>query len=470
MMSKGEVIEQVEVNGFQIQNHDKKWRADKDIVLAAVRNNGRALYYASDDLKDDQNVVLAAVSNDGRALDFATKKCRSDKLIVLAAVNNNPLALYYAGNDLKKDNKILGVQENSYRKVIINKVIQDGLQLRLLEDKWKADKAVVLKAVQNFGLELNCAADDLKNSKEIVLAAVTSYGWALQYAGEALRDNQQIVKAAVLNNGSALCFAGENCRRNKDIVLLAVKNNPQSLKFALNGLSQDKDCLIAAGLWDDKYSNPKKIMLSMSFTFDKKKTTKFAVLLQNHSFFFERFIIFASNTKICVENANTFDREWANIQQSCLGTFASYQRWKLKLIRPPEWSKIQHSFHGTFTSCHKWCGLKLMKPEQKKLRLSHAFKYHLGQSNLMVQVVEWHQKEQKHILGENQVIERKIARNLGIKVFRVHQQKWSDGSGRPLNSEHAFRVVEEVKKWYDENCSNMLESDIFFDDEEIVEY
>ena len=48
----------------EIQYED---RNDKQIVLAAVRQNGRALHYASDEMKNDREVVLAAVKQRGGA-------------------------------------------------------------------------------------------------------------------------------------------------------------------------------------------------------------------------------------------------------------------------------------------------------------------------------------------------------------------------------------------------------------------
>jgi len=40
-------------------------RSNKGVVLAVVRNQGKALQFASDELKNDKEVVLAAVSNNG---------------------------------------------------------------------------------------------------------------------------------------------------------------------------------------------------------------------------------------------------------------------------------------------------------------------------------------------------------------------------------------------------------------------
>ncbi len=47
------------------------WSNDRDIVLAAVKSNGMALRYASDELKRDEEVVMAAVQQNPNALQFS---------------------------------------------------------------------------------------------------------------------------------------------------------------------------------------------------------------------------------------------------------------------------------------------------------------------------------------------------------------------------------------------------------------
>ena len=41
-------------------------QADRDVVLAAVQQDERALLYAAAELKADRDVVIAAVQQDGR--------------------------------------------------------------------------------------------------------------------------------------------------------------------------------------------------------------------------------------------------------------------------------------------------------------------------------------------------------------------------------------------------------------------
>ena len=59
---------------------DNKIITDREEMLEAVRNDGRALEFASDPLKADREVMLEAVRNDGNALEYASEeRVRSSK-------------------------------------------------------------------------------------------------------------------------------------------------------------------------------------------------------------------------------------------------------------------------------------------------------------------------------------------------------------------------------------------------------
>jgi hypothetical protein len=88
---------------FTLQYAPKKLREDKDVVLAAVKKNGRALEFASKELRADPEVVSAAVRQDGCALQCASKELQGDREIVLAAVSESNWALEYASKELQED-------------------------------------------------------------------------------------------------------------------------------------------------------------------------------------------------------------------------------------------------------------------------------------------------------------------------------------------------------------------------------
>lgn len=57
----------------------KKFRGDREVVLAAVKADGSALECATTNLRHDLEVVHAAVNSDWEALRFADDSLRDDK-------------------------------------------------------------------------------------------------------------------------------------------------------------------------------------------------------------------------------------------------------------------------------------------------------------------------------------------------------------------------------------------------------
>ena len=82
----------------QITRHSTKSK-----VLAAVKQYGWALEFASETRKNDRDIVLAAVTQTGWALAYASETLTNDRDFVLAAVTQNGMALEYASETLKND-------------------------------------------------------------------------------------------------------------------------------------------------------------------------------------------------------------------------------------------------------------------------------------------------------------------------------------------------------------------------------
>ena len=68
---------------------------EKEKAILAVKNDGFALEYASDELKADKEVVMAAVQNDENegVINFASDELKADKEVVMAAVQSYANAL-----------------------------------------------------------------------------------------------------------------------------------------------------------------------------------------------------------------------------------------------------------------------------------------------------------------------------------------------------------------------------------------
>ena len=92
----------VEQEGYSLQYADDSLKGDREIVLAAVQQHWYSFQYADDSLKGDREFVLAAVQQDGYSLQYADDSLKGDREIVLAAVQQDGYSLQYADDSLKE--------------------------------------------------------------------------------------------------------------------------------------------------------------------------------------------------------------------------------------------------------------------------------------------------------------------------------------------------------------------------------
>jgi hypothetical protein len=83
-------------------------------MLKAVKSSyGSALQYADRALKADREIVLAAVKKDGSVLKHASKSLQADREVVLAAVKHWRGALEYAASALQHDKELLRIARHN---------------------------------------------------------------------------------------------------------------------------------------------------------------------------------------------------------------------------------------------------------------------------------------------------------------------------------------------------------------------
>ncbi len=211
------------------------FKNDREIVLAAVQQNGWALQYAHESLQKDREIVLTAVQQTAWVLQFAHASLQEDRQIVLAAVKQNGWAVQYANESLQKD-----------REIFLAAVKQYSWALQFADENLKKDREIVLAAIQQDGRSLRYADESLKKDRDIVLAAVQQNGWALQYADESLKKDREIFLAAVQQNGWALQFADENFKKDREIILAAVQQDGRALRYADESFKKDREIVLTA--------------------------------------------------------------------------------------------------------------------------------------------------------------------------------------------------------------------------------
>lgn len=130
-------------------------------MIEAVKNDAWAISYASDELRKDIDVALCAVNQNGMVLQIINlddfKDESEDKQIVMDAVKNSGRALVYA-KEFRKD-----------KDVVMAAVTQCGAALEYADKKYCDDEEVVLAAVESWGEEvLIYASDILKENPEFM--------------------------------------------------------------------------------------------------------------------------------------------------------------------------------------------------------------------------------------------------------------------------------------------------------------
>eukprot|EP00971_Amphidinium_carterae_P147917 2931970-Amphidinium_carterae.1 len=109
--------------------------SDREVVLAAVSTNGRALAHASETMRADREIVLAAVSCGGESLQYAAEHLKHDREVVLRAVSQNAFALQSAPAELRRD-----------REIVLKAISQDEVFLHYADDVLLEDETFAVAA------------------------------------------------------------------------------------------------------------------------------------------------------------------------------------------------------------------------------------------------------------------------------------------------------------------------------------
>jgi len=148
--NKEEVLEAVRMFGDNLQYASEELRADREVVLAAVKSdNDYALRYACKELRGDKEVVVAAINDWSDNIEFASEKLRADPEIAMTAIESvqcgDEMPAYGIHEVLMKDKEFLlqAISAGNYTK---NPFI---LILKAHKDLWK-EKEFVLLAIETI--------------------------------------------------------------------------------------------------------------------------------------------------------------------------------------------------------------------------------------------------------------------------------------------------------------------------------
>ena len=143
-----------------------------------VKSSDLALGQASHRLQADKNVILAAVKQDGRAIKFVPAEHRDDKEIIMAAVTGGTVRSLMRGHVLQYASEVL----RNDKDVVLAAVTRDGSALQFVSEHLRMDRGIIVAAVtgarviSHTGHVLQFASHDLQHDNDVVLAAVKRLG------------------------------------------------------------------------------------------------------------------------------------------------------------------------------------------------------------------------------------------------------------------------------------------------------
>lgn len=186
--------------GQQLRLAPPELRADRELVLAAVKRSWKALEFASPDLRADIEVAMAAVEQDSRAAQLVGDLLWSDRVFVLFAVQKEWSLLDLASPEVLEDYEIIHAA---------------------IKGHWKC---------------LQLAQGSAWDYIELPRLAAEQGGWAVHdFAPEekrgVLRADQQFVLSCVKHDWRCLYYVADELLSDRDIGIAAVKQDWRALKL-----------------------------------------------------------------------------------------------------------------------------------------------------------------------------------------------------------------------------------------------
>ena len=206
---------------------DDKYKDDEELVLLAIKKNGRILKYASERLQNNEKLVNIAVGTNGAALAYASERLKDDDDIVSMAIDSYGTYLQYASKRLQDDDDI-----------VMDALRSNGANLQYASERLRDDKWYVNLAIKNNSSALEYASKRLQNDKALVLLSVRTYSSNLAYASNKLQDDKEIVLEAVKQDGKALRYASKRLKNDKEIVSVALKSDASNLVYASKAIQE----------------------------------------------------------------------------------------------------------------------------------------------------------------------------------------------------------------------------------------
>ena len=276
----------VKTNGMSLQFMGE-YRNNRDVILAAVRQDGLAVEYApvfeeENDAEFAKEVAMEAVKQNGMAwqeLNYKLPVLKADddaelepwvRALAFAAVKQNPASFEHMLPDKLAGNRELVLEvvktkpgllyhssdQNLQRELMSNKdfamraMLDDHRSVVIAPAAVRDDSCLMVEVILKFPDALEHVSERLRNTFHVVLAAVLGDPHALTYASDALKNNRELVLRAVEQNVKAMWHVSDALRADREFVLqvMKMKDGGDMLGYVSNGTLEDDEEIVRAAV------------------------------------------------------------------------------------------------------------------------------------------------------------------------------------------------------------------------------
>lgn len=178
---------------------EREWRMD---TLTDVKN-GAPLSATPQRFRDDRQIVMAAVRQDPSSLQHASEVVRDDEVFVLQCIHNQCKVLEFASDRLRYDPDMVAAEEKAYWLDALRRG-GPGNWLSDAPDHLRDDEDAVLAAAQrSCHLNFEYVSPRLLDDKDFILRVIdntSSPGFALMYASDRLCCDKKVLERAMMRS------------------------------------------------------------------------------------------------------------------------------------------------------------------------------------------------------------------------------------------------------------------------------
>ena len=149
-----------------------------------------------------------------------TENARDNKEVMLAAINENGSAFKYGSERMRSDKELLNLALERY---------SYDFPLEYASPALQNDKEIILKAMNKNSENIKFASPEIRNDPEVVMESIKSNGSNFKYASYELKNNKDFILSALLENTNIYSYIPESQKENttssKDLILKVLKEN-----------------------------------------------------------------------------------------------------------------------------------------------------------------------------------------------------------------------------------------------------